>query len=285
MSGLPSFLIKRTPKKMNMDKIKTLIQDDSLHTVCQSAFCPNIGECFSKNTLTFMILGNICTRNCAFCGIEKGDPLPVDKTEPERIKKAVEKLGLKYVVITSVTRDDLLDYGAGHFAEVIKTLRPIPVEVLIPDFKGDEKSLKEVIEAKPIVINHNVETVPRLYPKIRNRADYAQSLGVLSKVKELSPSIYTKSGFMVGLGETDEEILSVLRDLNRVGCDIVTIGQYLPPSKSHPEVSRYVDLESFSKYKDFGEGLGIKKVFAGPFVRSSYKAGEILCFQNKPKDY
>ncbi|MFC1510991.1 lipoyl synthase, partial [Candidatus Margulisiibacteriota bacterium] len=217
---LPKFLVKRVPKQANIRKIRSLIEDENIHTVCESASCPNIGECFSQNTLTFMILGNVCTRNCKFCGVEKGTPLPPDPEEPKRIAQTVEKLGLKYVVITSVTRDDLPNGGAAQFAAVIRELlvvsRKLLVEVLIPDLQGDENALKTVLAAKPYVLNHNLETVPRLYPQIRPQANYQQSLKILKFSKKFD--VYTKSGFMVGLGESQEEIVQVLADLHKVEC-------------------------------------------------------------------
>lgn len=230
-----------------------------------------------------MILGNICTRNCSFCGINKGNPLPPDPDEPKRIVNAVKKLGLDYVVITSVTRDDLADGGAHQFALVIKELlkphSPLGIEVLIPDFQGNTEALKTVLDAKPLVINHNIETVPRLYPSIRPQANYQQSLNLLLQTKSIKRDIVTKSGFMVGLGETKEEIETVLCDLRAVNCNIVTIGQYLPPSKSHPKAERYVNPEEFNEYIEIGERLGIK-VAAGPFVRSSYQASKLVRFSS-----
>lgn len=287
--ALPKFLVKRIPKQKNIRKIRDLLDNCCIHTVCESAKCPNIGECFSKNTLTFMILGNICTRNCRFCGVDQGKPLPSDPEEPQRIAEAVRKLRLNYVVITSVTRDDLPDKGASQFAKVIRDLYPLKVEVLIPDFLGNEQALKTVLDANPYVLNHNMETIPGLYPKIRPEADYQRSLNVLRMAKNrgawperLVPSIaeanrglYTKSGLMVGLGETKGEVISVLEDLRAVDCDIVTIGQYLPPSKAHPKVERYVQPEEFVEYKEIGEKIRLK-VEAGPFVRSSYQAAELV---------
>jgi lipoic acid synthetase len=274
MSRLPSFLIKRIPKQENIRRIRSLLNDPSVHTVCEEARCPNIGECFSQKTCTFLILGNTCTRNCAFCGVDHGKPQPPDPTEPERIAQAVKKLGLKYVVITSVTRDDLPDGGAGHFAAVISALRAtsfeLRVEVLVPDFLG---SLHIVLDAKPYVLNHNLETVPRLYPKIRPQANYERSLKILRAAKDRG--IYSKSGFMVGLGETGAEVAEVLMDLTAVNCDIVTIGQYLPPSKFHLRPERYVTPEEFDQYRAYGETIGLK-VLAGPFVRSSYHADKVI---------
>jgi lipoic acid synthetase len=275
MSRLPDFLIKRIPKQANIRKIRTLLDDSRIHTVCEEAKCPNIGECFAQRTCTFMILGNICTRNCAFCGVSHGKPQPPDPQEPERIAGAVQKLGLDYVVITSVTRDDLPDGGAGHFKNVgtalVAVRNSLKFEFLIPDFQGNMHALQLVLDAKPHVLNHNLETVPRLYPKIRPRANYERSLNVLRAAK--NRGIYTKSGFMVGLGETKEEIIKVLEDLKETGCDIVTIGQYLPPSKLHLQPERYVAPEEFEEYQTFGKSL---KVFAGPFVRSSYHAAQIM---------
>ena len=277
---LPDFLIKRTPKQKNIDHIRQLLADPSLYTVCESAKCPNIGECFSKKTLTFMILGNTCTRNCAFCGISSGQPGPVDPLEPQNIFKAVKLLGLKYVVITSVTRDDLTDGGARHFAAVIKALKEadpkIKIEVLIPDFQGNELALATVLEAQPYVLNHNVETVPRLYSRIRPQANYQQSLALLLSAKTQNMRVYTKSGFMVGLGESRDEVKAVLQDLKTAQCDIVTIGQYLPPTRVHLPAVRYVEPTEFMDYRQIGLDLGFKQVFAGPFVRSSYRAGEIV---------
>ena len=273
---LPKFLVKKVPKQKNIRHIRALLEDNKLHTVCESASCPNIGECFSKQTLTFMILGNVCTRGCAFCGVSKGETAPPDPAEPARIAKAVKKLGLDYVVITSVTRDDLPDGGAGQFAKVIRVIsRELRVEVLIPDFQGNRDALKTVLAAQPYVLNHNIETVPRLYSKIRPQADYQQSLQVLENSKKIDKNIFTKSGFMVGLGEGSAEILVVLQELRSVGCDIVTIGQYLAPSKAHLQPDRYVNPEEFGDLTKIGQQMGFKKVLAGPFVRSSYHASEL----------
>jgi len=279
MSRLPSFLIKRIPKQENIRRIRSLLNDPRVHTVCEEARCPNIGECWGlinqAPTVTFLILGNTCTRNCAFCGVDHGKPQPPDPEEPQRIARAVEKLGLNYVVITSVTRDDLPDGGAGVFAETIRNLRlnvaVSGIEVLVPDFL---ESLTIVLDAKPYVLNHNLETVPRLYPKIRPQANYERSLKILRAAKDRG--IYSKSGFMVGLGETKDEVFSIMRDLRTAGCDLVTIGQYLPPSKDHIKPERYVTPEEFEGYETIGKSLGFLKVFSGPFVRSSYHAGEIV---------
>ena len=276
MAALPRFLLKRIPKQKNIRRIRELVNDGQVHTVCESAQCPNIGECFSANTLTFMILGNVCTRSCAFCGVAKGPVLPPDPQEPQRIAQAVKKLDLNYVVITSVTRDDLPDGGAEQFAKVIYALRvtrnALRVETLIPDFQGDSKALQTVLDQKPFVLNHNVETAPRLYAAIRPQAQYQRSLELLCRAKKRN--VYTKSGFMVGLGETQDEVFSVLKDLKNADCDLVTIGQYLPPSPAHPPAARYVLPDEFKEYETFGQKLGLK-VFAGPFVRSSYQAEKI----------
>jgi lipoic acid synthetase len=278
--SLPAFLIKRTPKQANIRQIRTLLGDASLHTVCEAASCPNIGECFSQKTCTFIILGDVCSRNCAFCGVGKGTPLPPDPDEPQRVAEAVKKLGLNYVVITSVTRDDLADGGAAHFAKVIRecqmTNDKCQIEVLIPDFNGDEKALRTVLAANPYVLNHNIETVPRLYPAVRPQANYERSLNLLRSAKALDGQIYTKSGFMVGLGETKEEVVAVLCDLKSAACDIVTIGQYLPPSRSHLQPERFVEPAEFEDYREIGKKLGFRHVAAGPFVRSSYHAGELI---------
>jgi lipoic acid synthetase len=231
-------------------------------------------ECFSEHTATFLIMGDTCTRNCAFCNIESGDLAPLSPDEPARLAEAAERLGLKHVVVTSVTRDDLDDGGASHFAATIRAIRDrLPeatVEVLIPDFQGDEAALNRVIEAGPDVINHNVETPPAHYGTVRPQADYAQSLELLERVKRAGS--VAKSGLMVGLGETDEEVRGVIDDLAAAGCDIVTIGQYMRPSLAHPAVERYVHPEVFDEYARYGEGLGVRYMYAAPLVRSSYNA-------------
>jgi lipoic acid synthetase len=277
---LPPFLVKRVPKQHNIRLIRELIADAAVRTVCEEAKCPNIGECYARRTCTFMVLGSVCTRHCAFCAVVSGQPQAVDPLEPERISRAVNKLGLSYVIITSVTRDDLLDGGAEQFASVISQLKSknsrIKIEVLIPDFKGEEGPLRTVIEAKPTVLNHNIETVPRLYPKIRPQAAYRRSLDLLAKAKLADGAIYTKSGFMVGLGETKEEVVATLRDLKAAGCDLVTIGQYLPPSQAHLQPARFVEPAEFEEYKVLGKDLGFWQVASGPFVRSSYHAEDLV---------
>ena len=268
--------VKSTTGKVNQE-VAEMLRALNLHTVCQEAGCPNCGECFSRQTATFMILGNLCTRNCRFCNVTKGEPSAVDINEPSNIVKAVLALNLKYVVITSVTRDDLPDGGASHFANVITALkegcRDTKIEVLIPDFQGDNDALKMVIDAKPDIINHNVETVPRLYKDVRPMADYSRSLELLSNVKDAS-DIITKSGIMVGLSETFDEVVEVMKSLLEHKCDILTIGQYLAPSKNHIPVFEYVHPDVFAKYKEIGEKMGFKTVVSGPLVRSSYLAEE-----------
>jgi len=254
------------------DLLKTL----SLHTVCRDANCPNRGECFKNQTATFMILGENCTRNCKFCTVSKGEVSSLDESEPENVAKAAKKLGLKHVVVTSVTRDDLQDYGANHFANTIYYLRKyLPdstVEVLIPDFKGDLDSLKVVLDKKPDILNHNIETVKYLYDKVRPMAIYNRSLELLKRVKEINPNVFTKSGVMVGLGETHEQISELMDDLLSVGCDILTIGQYLQPTKEHLPVCEYIEPKRFEEYKEIGLKKGFKYVASGPLVRSSYNA-------------
>jgi len=276
MANLPHWLIKKTPKHENIKIIRSLI-GDKVNTVCESAKCPNIGECYSCKTVTFMILGNICTRGCKFCAVEHAAPTPPDPMEPRSVAEAAKKLDLKYVVVTSVTRDDLPDGGASYFAKTITELRSsipgIKIEVLTPDFHGKEEHIKTVLNAKPDVYNHNVEMVPRLYADIRPRSNYFTSIRVLELAKKLSPGVLVKSGFMVGLGEKDQEVFALIRELKNTGIDYLTIGQYISPSQDHAKVVEYVKPEKFEEYKDFGHSIGIKKVISGPFVRSSYLAG------------
>lgn len=261
-----------------IEEMTRLMRGLSLHTVCESARCPNRADCFSKFTATFMILGNTCTRNCTFCAVAKGEPQEVDAAEPEHILAAIKRLGIKYAVITSVTRDDLPDGGAFHFAEVVKKIQgydaSVLIEVLIPDFKGALSALKMVTDAHPSVLNHNVETVPRLYPEVRPGADYRRSVALLRDVKALDSSIVTKSGIMLGLGESREEARQVMADLREAGCAILTIGQYLSPSLKHHPIVRYVSEEEFAEYEKTGKKMGFAAVIAGPLVRSSYHAAE-----------
>ena len=262
--------------------VRTLLSGLNLHTVCEEALCPNISEFFSRNEATFLILGGICTRNCGFCGVTKEKPAAVDTGEPKRVAEAVVRLKLKHVVITSVTRDDLADGGAFAFAQTISEIRKkskeVTIEVLIPDFQGNTESIKTVVEAEPDVIGHNVETVPHLYKKVRPMADYIQSLSVLRTIKNVSQGkkIFTKSSIMLGLGETEEEVLDVLRDLSNTCCDFLCIGQYLSPSRSHYPVIEYIRPEKFTDYKNIAMAMGFRYVASAPYVRSSYLAREAL---------
>ena len=274
---LPSWLSRPIGQPSKLHDMKNILRSRNLHTVCESARCPNIGECFSKPTATFMILGDVCTRGCGFCSVDKGTiPLFVDPLEPHNIAITAKELGLRHLVITSVTRDDLTDGGAAQFALTIKavkdTIPSISVEDLTPDFKGDERALKIVLDARPDIFNHNIETVPSLYAKVRPQADYKQSLQLIEMAKKTAGGVITKSGLMVGLGETSDEVKSVLKDLLNAGCDAVTIGQYLRPSIKNLEVQEYISLEVFKEYELYGKEIGLKHVYSGPFVRSSYNA-------------
>jgi len=276
---IPEWLTVKAPRRGMYEEMAGFLASMGLHTVCQSASCPNIGECFSRHTATFMILGDACTRSCGFCGVSHDAPHPVDPDEPRRVAEASVRLGLRYVVVTSVTRDDLPDGGAGHFAETVRQLKAaIPgakVEVLIPDFGGDEDALRAVLDSAPFVLNHNVETVPRLYSTVRPQAVYERSLAVLETAGRFRASIHTKSGLMVGLGEEQGEVLEVLSDLRRAGCDITTIGQYLQPSKRNLPVVEYVPPSQFDEYARVGREMGFSHIASGPFVRSSYHAEEV----------
>jgi lipoic acid synthetase len=247
-----------------------------LNTVCDEARCPNRGECFSHHTATFLILGEVCTRGCAFCAVKKGKPLPLKADEPRRLARAVSQLGLRHVVITSVTRDDLPDGGAAHYARVVEALREhcpgVRIELLAPDFGGSKEALATVLAAEPDILAHNLETVPRLYPQVRRGADYRRSLEVLKQAKAISPRIITKSGLMLGLGEESMEINEVLKELRAVDCDMLTLGQYLSPSLHHVPVARYVNPEEFEGWRERALALGFQSVAAGALVRSSYKA-------------
>lgn len=274
----PDWMRVRFPTGPNYLELKNLVRGRSLHTVCEEAHCPNIGECWQHRTATFMILGRVCTRACRFCAITTGLPIGVDQEEPDRVAQAVEELGLRHVVVTSVARDDLLDGGAGIFAETIRAIRrrlpTCSVEVLIPDFEGSADSLRILMNARPDILNHNIETVERLQRKVRAKAFYERSLEVLRRAKEMVPGSLTKSGMMLGLGETREEIGQALRDLRAADCDIVTIGQYLRPSEFHLPIVRYVPPSEFAEIKAEGMALGFKHVESGPLVRSSYHAHE-----------
>lgn len=276
----PDWLKVRYTETSQMGHVAEMLRKLNLNTVCEEANCPNLMECFSKKTATFMILGRVCTRNCTFCNVSKGSAMNVDIDEPLNVAKAVKELALKHVVITSVTRDDLPDGGAGHFANVIEKVRHMSdtttIEVLIPDFQGSMEALNCVVRAKPDVINHNVETIKRLYPSVRPMADYYRSLELIKRIKDMDQSIYSKSGFMVGLGETPQEVEKLMDDLRTAGCDIVTIGQYLAPSKKHHPVAEYITPETFAKYKLAAEEKGFRYAASSPFVRSSYHAGEAL---------
>jgi len=261
----------------NVKKVKKQLRDLKLHTVCEEASCPNLAECFSHKTATLMIMGAICTRRCPFCDVAHGRPMALDPEEPKNCASTIEKLGLKYVVITSVDRDDLRDGGAAHFAEVVKEARKVSedlkVEILVPDFRGKVDLALEILSQQvPDVLNHNMETVPSLYPSVRPGADYHNSLNLLYQFKRLNPNVDTKSGLMVGLGETKEEIIKVMKDLRANDVDMLTIGQYLQPSKYHLAVERYVTPEEFKEYEEIGYELGFKNVASGPMVRSSYHA-------------
>ena len=277
---LPSWFKQPIPDMNKIREMKGLFRSSGLHTVCESAHCPNIGKCWGQGVATFMILGEICTRACRFCAVKAGKAMTVDGEEPRSVALAVQKLNLRYVVITSVARDDLDDEGAEHFAQTIAEVRKImpqtKIEVLIPDFSNKLESLKTLVKAKPEVVSHNIETVRRLSPQIRPQADYDRSLEVLRNFKRLDPTIFTKSSFMVGLGETEEEVQEVMEDLRRADCDILTIGQYLAPTKlkRHVRVTRFVTPQEFNSYQQKGLSLGFKHVMSGPLVRSSYIAEE-----------
>ncbi len=284
----PDWLRISLPKGPEYERLRSLIKTHRLNTVCVEAKCPNIFECFSRNTATFLILGPNCTRNCRFCSIGTGKTGPPDPEEPVRVAMAASQMNLRYVVLTSVTRDDLPDGGAGIFAETIieikKRITSARVEVLIPDFKGDREALKTVLFADPDVLNHNIETVSRLYPRVRPVAEYQRSLTLLKRVKKYAPDIFIKSGIMIGLGEEDHEIMETLNDLYAYGCRILTIGQYLQPTRAHLPVHRYLSPDEFDKWRTTAINTGYYKVSSGPFVRSSYKAREMFQHHCKKKD-
>ena len=276
----PPWLKKRLSSGQGYQKVVGLLRECSLHTVCEEALCPNLGECFANGTATFMILGDHCTRNCRFCAVLHGLPEPPDKNEPQKVADAIKALGLRYAVVTSVTRDDLPDGGAEHFAETIRAIKHrnpgTQVEVLIPDFQGSAKDLKTVVTAAPHVLNHNIETVPRLYPQVRPQADYHGSLKLIRRVGEMNGGLATKSGLMLGLGETHDEVRRVLQDLLASGCKLLTLGQYLAPSKNHHAIMEYIPPGQFLKWEKSAYEMGFLGVASGPFVRSSFHAGEMF---------
>jgi lipoic acid synthetase len=274
----PEWLKVRAPGSENYLKLRGIMRDLKLNTVCEDAHCPNIGECWHHGTATFMILGDVCTRACTYCAVAHGKPATLDIDEPRRVGEAVEKMGLKYAVITSVDRDDLADCGAGIYAETIRDIkRRLPdcrVEVLIPDFKGEESSLRTVLDARPDVLNHNTETVPRLYRAVRSGGKYSRLLELLARSRTYAPEIPTKTGMMMGLGEEHDEVIEVFRDLRKVGVSILTLGQYLRPSEKHAVMTRYYHPDEFKELKRIALGMGFVHVEAGPLVRSSYHAHE-----------
>ena len=280
MARLPPWLTRTAPDPSVLTAMKDLFDGLSLHTVCESAHCPNQGECFTKGTATFLILGDVCTRNCRFCAVTKGTPSALDPDEPQNVAEAVQRLALRYVVITSVTRDDLPDGGSEHFARTVDAVRQISprtdIELLIPDFQGSADALRRVVDSAPDAVSHNLETVPRLYPEVRSKADYQRSLNLLRTVKSMNGRIVTKSGLMLGLGERDDEVETALENLREVDCDILTLGQYLCPSVNHREVSEFVRPQIFEEYKALAMQMGFKAVASAPFVRSSFNALELL---------
>lgn len=284
----PDWLKVRFPAGERFQQLKSLMREHGLHTICEDARCPNIGECWNAGTATFMILGDVCTRSCGFCNVATGRPGTIDQLEPFRLAEAVRTLGLDYVVITSVNRDDMESGGAEIFAGCIRAIRRndanVRVEVLVPDFKGNWDALATVVRARPFVLNHNVETAPRLYRHVRPQAVYTRSLELIRRAKEMAPDALTKSGFMVGLGETQDELFGVMRDLRDHGCDIVTVGQYLRPSPRHLPVDRYYDPSEYAPFVEYGRKLGLRHVEAGPLVRSSYHAEKQAMDRHPPAD-
>lgn len=275
-SPKPPWLKVKAPGSPNYLQLKRLLQERQLHTICEEALCPNIGDCWQQLTATFLILGEICTRNCGFCAATHGRPTELDLAEPERVAKAICELGLAHAVITSVNRDDLADGGARGFAAVIRQIRELSpgcsVEVLVPDFRGNEAALRTVVDAMPTILNHNIETVPRLYREVRPGSRYERSLELLARARVMAPELVTKSGVVVGFGEAWQELLRTMADLREVDCDVLTLGQYLRPSYAHLPIMKYYTPEEFSELKAIGEGMGFKHVESGPLVRSSYHA-------------
>jgi lipoic acid synthetase len=278
--ALPAWIRERKVKLSGLHELKKLMRSRGLHTVCEEARCPNRTECFERKTATFLVAGDVCTRACGFCNVKSGRPAPLDPEEPENVARAVLEMGLEHVVVTSVDRDDLPDGGAAHWARVVEAVKALEprrtVEVLTPDFQGDLAAIDLVAGARPDVFNHNVETVPRLYPTVRAKAVFERSVALLARVKERHPETVTKSGLMLGLGEEDAEVLEVFRALREAGVDVVTVGQYLRPAAWNLPVVSYATPERFESLREAGEAMGFSWVFAGPFVRSSYRAEEAL---------
>lgn len=280
MTVKPEWLRVKAPQWQRVGKVKDILRDLALNTVCEEASCPNIGECFNAGTATFLIMGPACTRACPYCDIDfEKKPKPLDPTEPQRLAEAVRRLRLNHVVITSVNRDDLPDGGASQFVGCIQAIRELSpqttIEVLIPDLCANWDALATILQAQPEVLNHNTETVPRLYRRVRPQGDYDRSLELLRRSRVLAPSIYTKSGLMVGLGETDAEIRQVMQDLRAVDCDILTLGQYLQPSQKHLKINSFVSPEQFDAWREYGESLGFLQVVSSPLTRSSYHAEQV----------
>jgi lipoic acid synthetase len=276
----PEWLRVKAPQWERVGGVKEILRDLALNTVCEEASCPNIGECFSAGTATFLIMGPACTRACPYCDIDfEKKPQALDPTEPDRLAEAVRRMNLNHVVITSVNRDDLPDGGASQFVKCIEAVRSLSpkttIEVLIPDMCGDWAALAIILQAQPEVLNHNTETVPRLYKKVRPQGDYGRSLQLIQQTRQLAPSLYTKSGIMVGLGETDEEVRQTLQDLRNAGCDILTVGQYLQPSNKHLIVKEFVTPAQFDAWRAFGEAIGFLQVVSSPLTRSSYHAEQV----------
>lgn len=281
----PSKMQEKRILTEKVHQIKAILREFKVHTICESVKCPNIGECFSRPTVTFMILGNVCSRKCTFCAVKKGEPKHVDFDEPQKIAKAARMMGLKHTIISSVCRDDLADGGALHFAhtvfEVKKELPKSTIEVLVPGFRADRKAVKTILDLNPDIFNHNIETMPSLYPRVRSRANYEKSLKLIKTAKKIKPQVITKSGFMIGLGETEAEILKVMRDLIAVNCDILTIGQYVQSTRDNIQVETFVTPETFFKLRDHGMRMGFLHVESAPYVRSSYNAEFFMVDQPK----
>ena len=278
----PPWMVRRVPSSAAIESMRVLFEQSSLHTVCESASCPNRGECFFRGTATFLLMGDVCTRRCTFCAVRKGTPLELDRSEPASVARVVARLGLRHAVLTSVTRDDLNDGGATHFAQTINAVREASpgasVEVLVPDFRGKASAIFRILKSRPDVVNHNIETVPGLYAKVRPAANYGRSLRLLRQVSS-DGRVVAKSGIMLGMGEERREVVAVMHDLLSAGCRFLTIGQYLPPTARHYPVRRYLEQEEYDEYADLGREMGFAAVVSGPFVRSSYMAAEMLVSQ------